>query len=63
MEETGLWKEIVESRYRSWKDMKVSMEDKKSSVWWRDIWKICDVRNGQNWFTVVLDGNWVMEDL
>jgi len=32
VKEVGLWKEIVDSRYGSWKDMKVTMEDRKSSM-------------------------------
>jgi len=43
VEVVGLWKEIIDSRYSSWKDMKVTMEDRKSSIWWRDICRICDV--------------------
>ena len=50
VEEEGLWKEILESRYSSWRDMKLTMDDRKSSTWWRYICKICDVRNDHNWF-------------
>jgi len=48
VEVVGLWKEIIDSRYSSWKDMKVTMEDRKSSIWWRDICRICDVSNEKN---------------
>ena len=50
MEDGGAWKDILESRYGSWRDMRVTMDDKKSSTWWRDMSRICGVRNKTNWF-------------
>jgi len=63
VEEVGLWKEIVDYRYNSWKDMKVTLEDRKSSIWWRDICRIYDVRMIRTGLTVGSDGSWVMAEL
>jgi len=30
---TGLWKEILESRYGGWREMPNTMTDRKSSYW------------------------------
>jgi len=49
-EEPGLWKDIVLSKYESWRkldDKKVCSHD---SWWWRDIRKICGGGCKENWF-------------
>ena len=49
-EEGGVWREIIESRYGNWRDMKSSMTDRKSSYWWKDLGLICEVQSEHNWF-------------
>jgi len=46
----GVWKDILESRYGNWKDMKIVGRNRKQSNWWKDLCKICDVGNQLNWF-------------
>ena len=50
LDEVGVWKDIVQSRYGSWRDMSSNRLDKRHSRWWRDLCKICDVDNQNNWF-------------
>jgi len=39
MEREGLWKEIVESKYGTWREINVRNNPTKESWWWRDISK------------------------
>jgi len=48
--ETGVWKDILESRYGGWRKMSRIMVDRKSSYWWKDLCKICDVDKSHSWF-------------
>jgi len=48
--ETGVWKDILESRYGDWREMPRTMVERKSSYWWKDLCKICDVDKPHNWF-------------
>jgi len=50
VDDGGVWRDILESTYGSWRDMRVTMEDKKSYFWWRDLSKICHDGNETNWF-------------
>ena len=50
VEVEGEWRDILDSRYRSWRDMRFIMVDWKSSTWWKDLCRVCDVGNDSNWF-------------
>jgi len=49
-EDGGVWREVIESRYGNWRDMKNSIADKKKSFWWNDLGSICEVHTKSNWF-------------
>jgi len=50
MEKDGIWKDILESRYGTWRHMNSVGESRKQSSWWKDLCRICDVGNHDNWF-------------
>jgi len=60
VEKKGVWKDLLESRYDTWRDMKSDRENLKQSSWWKDLCKICDVRNQINWFDNNI--NWILRD-
>ena len=45
-----MWRDIIESRYDSYRDLRLIMGDRKASAWWRDLGKVCDIHNQSNWF-------------
>ena len=49
-EEVRVWKEILESRYGSWRDMNTSRTVRQISNWWVNLCKVCDAENHSNWF-------------
>jgi len=49
-EKVEVWKEILEFRYGSWRDMNTSRTARQISNWWIDLCKVCDVENHSNWF-------------
>jgi len=60
MEEVGVWRDTLESRYGTWRDMRVTMADRKSSSWWRDLCRISDAGNQFNWFKSTI--RWKLEN-
>ena len=60
VEDVGVWKEVLHSRYGSWRDMYDIRADNKNSRWWRDLGNICDVSNQNNWFDSRI--KWVLGD-
>ena len=46
----GLWKDILDSKYRSWRVLDEIKESNHESWWWRDIRKICGGGQNDNWF-------------
>jgi len=42
-ENGGRWRELIDSRYGDWRDMEISMANRKSLNWWKDLGKICDI--------------------
>jgi len=50
LEEVGVWRDIIESRYDSWREMSVTTGERKASTWCQDLDKICDTPNHCNWF-------------
>ena len=55
MEDGGLWKEVLESRYGSWRNLNVDLTNKKCFIWWRDLGRVCNYGPFNNWF----DGNFI----
>jgi len=35
--EDGLWRDVLEARYGSWRNMDVSLIHRKQSLWWKDL--------------------------
>jgi len=50
VEKGGVWKDVLESRYDTWRDMKSTVRNLKQSTWWKDLCKIWDGANEGNWF-------------
>jgi len=50
LEEGRAWRDILESRCGTWRDMKVTMAESKSLIWWSDLCRICEVEKELNWF-------------
>jgi len=50
VDKNGVWKDLLETRYDTWRGMKSDRKNLKQSSWWKDLCKICDVRNKINWF-------------
>jgi len=48
--EPGLWKEVLLSKYASWRALDKGIDGNYNSWWWRDIRKICGGRQITNWF-------------
>lgn len=36
----GLWKEVLDSKYGGWRNLKVSKTNKNESLWWRELKEI-----------------------
>jgi len=64
IEEKGLWKNILESKYGSWKSLDDRKSDQRESKWWKDLRKICgsseDMRTKLG-LTRVCIGKWDLE--
>jgi len=45
--EVGLWRDILEARYGTWRNMNVT---RKQSLWWKDLCKISGRGTQGNWF-------------
>ena len=50
IEEKGLWKDILESKYGSWKSLDDRKSDQRESKWWKDLRKICGSSDDKTWF-------------
>jgi len=50
MSEVGLWRDILEARYRNWRNMNVTLIHRKQSLWWKDLCKISGREIQGNWF-------------
>ena len=59
-EEKGVWRDIIESRYGSCRDLRLRNGDRKASAWWQDLGKVCDIHNQSNWFLSRV--NWKLRD-
>jgi len=57
--EVGLWKDVLESKYGSWRRVNLITPDhnKYKYRWWTDLCKVCNTDQGTNLF----DSNVVWE--
>jgi len=44
------WRNFIESRYGDWRNMNKTTIDRKSSNWWKNLEKVCEVSRVPNWF-------------
>jgi len=47
----GIWKDILESKYGSWRTLDDVKDSNHESWWWRDIKRITSDKQRHNWFT------------
>jgi len=48
-EKTGLWKDIIDSMYRSWRNLNDAQCPRGKSLWWRDLKSTCG-GSKESWF-------------
>jgi len=48
---TGIWKDILESKYGSWRTLEDVKDSYHESWWWRDIRRITSGGQRDNWFS------------
>jgi len=58
MEDKGLWREVLESKYGSWRNLNEIVIPKSASRWWKDIHKVCGSSTQGAWFENCK--NWVI---
>jgi len=46
----GLRREVLESRYGSWRELNISLINSTQSWWWGDLAKVCGKGAKDNWF-------------
>jgi len=51
-----LWKEILESKYGSWRSLDQDSSNKKESRLWRDLRSICEENNEGKLLMIILHG-------
>jgi len=56
-EDPSLWKEILDSKYGSWRVLDEAKGSKLESWWWRDIKNLCGKGQKTNWFNKNLRWN------
>jgi len=49
-EDNGLWKQVLESKYGSWKNLNDPITLRFASRWWKDIHKVCGSTTRGLWF-------------
>jgi len=57
----GLWKEVIESKYDSWRSLKKNKSSYNESLWWRDLKGFRGWRSGEGILRVALSGHSVIE--
>jgi len=50
MEDKGLWKQVLESKYGSWRNLNDSNISRSASRWWMDIYNVCGSTTQGLWF-------------
>ena len=59
MEDYGLWKQVLDSKYGSWRNLNDSIISRSTSRWWLDIQKVCGSVTQGVWFDNYIE--WVVE--
>jgi len=49
-EEKGLWKDVIVSKYGSWRNLEQECSRENESRWWRDLRNICGKSEEGRWF-------------
>jgi len=57
MEEERLWKDILKSKYGSWRGLKRHNIKHYTSRWWKDLCDVCDEGEEGKWFNQNLELN------
>jgi len=50
MDEQGLWKDILESKYRSWRNLNGYFKKQYASLWWKDLSEVSGEGQEGRWF-------------
>jgi len=50
MEDSGLWKMVLELKYGSWRKLNESKISRSASRWWVNIYKVCGKTLQGLWF-------------
>jgi len=58
--EEGLWREVLEARYGSWRNLDITLGHRKQSLWWKDLCGICGKGAKDNWFDC--RSKWILGD-
>jgi len=58
--EEGLWRDILEARYGSWRNMNISLEHRNQSLWWKDLCQTCGKGIQSNLFDC--RSKWILGD-
>jgi len=53
-----MWREVLESKYGSWRNLNETVILKSASRWWKDIHKVCGSTTQRAWFENCKD--WVI---
>lgn len=48
--EQGIWREVLELRYGTWRELDSTLANKTQLWWWRDLSKLCCKGSIENWF-------------
>ena len=49
-EKNGLWREVLESKYGGWRDLRVQRNCRTNSHWWRDLEEVWSLEGWKNMF-------------
>lgn len=57
-EDHGIWKQVLDSKYGSWRNLNVITVPTNASRWWKEIHKVCENVESGIWFDNCLE--WVV---
>ncbi|KAH1198965.1 hypothetical protein GmHk_18G052429 [Glycine max] len=46
----SLWGQVIESRYGGWRGLEERGGGRNSSIWWRDLRRVCGEESEDKWF-------------
>jgi len=58
VEDHGVWKQILDSKYGSWRVLNEANTSRAASKWWKDIHKVCGNTESGRWFDNCIE--WVI---